>query len=51
MSENAEIIKRWYQSPAREFLCSDSEWLLAEGFPYGERYVGVRSPKLTFPAI
>ncbi len=40
MSENVEIIKRWYESPGREFLDPNSEWLLAEGFPAGGRYVG-----------
>ncbi len=45
MSENVEIIRRWYQFPAQDFLSPDSEWLLAEGFPGGGRYV---SPDAVF---
>lgn len=40
VSENVEIIRRWYESPSPEFLDPNSEWLLAEGFPFGGRYVG-----------
>lgn len=40
MHNNVEIIKSWYKNPSKDFLTFDSEWILAEGFPAGGRYVG-----------
>lgn len=40
MSPNVEIIRRWYESADRELLDPNIEWLIAEGFPSGGRYVG-----------
>jgi uncharacterized protein len=40
MSKNVNIIESWYKAPSKDFLTSDSEWILAEGFPAGGRYIG-----------